>query len=102
MVAVVAGLAGRQDQVKVLADGDRVHIRLVGPPSRVIEEDIAEVRSIIKKCQIPQSKVWLMPCGTEIGEVVYGLQKLAPIALDYGWNLTGRQHVAIWGNKRGH
>jgi hypothetical protein len=30
VVAVVVGLAGGQDQVKVLADGDRVHVRVIG------------------------------------------------------------------------
>jgi hypothetical protein len=30
VVAVVVGLASRQDQVKVLADGDRVHVLVIG------------------------------------------------------------------------
>jgi hypothetical protein len=38
VVAVVVGLARRQDQVKVLADGNGVHVRVIGPLSGFDED----------------------------------------------------------------
>jgi hypothetical protein len=34
----MVGLAGRQNQVKVVVCGDRVHIWVIGPPGRFAED----------------------------------------------------------------
>lgn len=65
-------------------------------------EDLGEVEHIVGMIRIPDHRVWVMPCGTDKDDVVHGMQQLAPIAIEHGWNLSGRDHVLIWGNERGH
>ncbi len=67
-----------------------------------MSDDFVEVRRIIAECKIEPHDVWLMPCGTTSREVDAGLQLLSHLAIDYSYNLTGRMHVTIWGDKRGH
>lgn len=64
--------------------------------------DITEVTEIVESVRIPEHRVWLMPEGTDAATVTAGLQNLAKIALVRGWNVTSRDHVLIYGNKRGH
>lgn len=64
-------------------------------------EDISEVDNIVDECHIPRNRVQLMPEGTTYGDIVYGAQNIIEKALERGYGLTLRQHITIWGNKRG-
>lgn len=65
-------------------------------------QDIAEIEKILATCEIPPEMVWLMPVATTGFQLEGGLQTLAPIAMAHQWNLSGRMHITIWGNERGH
>lgn len=45
--------------------------------------------------------VWVMPQATSADEVIAGMRQLADTALEHGWNLTGRLHILLWGDRRG-
>jgi 7-carboxy-7-deazaguanine synthase len=64
--------------------------------------DVMEVEEIVDKLCIPPSRVWIMPLGTTPDAIVMGLKHLSGIAIGNHWNLSSRQHVLIWGDKRGH
>lgn len=65
-------------------------------------QDLEEVHSIVEQIEILPRRVWLMPCGVAPGEIIMGMRYLAKIAIASNWNLSGRQHVLIWNNERGH
>jgi organic radical activating enzyme len=46
--------------------------------------------------------VWAMPEGTTAEAVVAGMRALRDAVLARGWHLTGRDHILLWGNARGH
>ncbi|MGH9269033.1 MAG: 7-carboxy-7-deazaguanine synthase QueE [Acidimicrobiales bacterium] len=63
--------------------------------------DLDEVGAIVEACGIGAEAVWVMPEGTDEATVTRRLRQLAPAVLARGWNLTGRLHIAIWGDRRG-
>lgn len=69
---------------------------------RSFKSDLREVESIVGCLGIPDHRVWLMPEGTSEDAILSGLKRLADVAVEHGWNLSGRQHVLCWGNKRGY
>jgi len=60
------------------------------------EKDFDEVRAIVKKYDIPDSAVWIMPEGMTIEQHLRHLQEIADAVVDSGWNLTTRIHVLAW------
>lgn len=78
-------------------------------------EDLDEVEATLNEIQylgsaspdyptpilIPASSVWVMPEGVTEGVIVNCARILAPEVLRRGWNLSLRNHISIWGNKRG-
>jgi 7-carboxy-7-deazaguanine synthase len=61
--------------------------------------DVDEVAAIVDAAQL--TDVWLMPEGTDRDTVRRGLEWLAPLAIDRGWNVTPRLHIELWGDERG-
>lgn len=49
----------------------------------------------------PRERTWVMPEGTTSFAVLGTAQKVADAAARYGFNLTLRQHVLLWGSERG-
>jgi 7-carboxy-7-deazaguanine synthase len=47
-------------------------------------------------------EVWAMPEGTTAEAVISGMSALRDGVLARGWHLTGRDHILLWGNARGH
>lgn len=45
--------------------------------------------------------IWVMPLGTTESQVLSGARTVAQQVLAYGWNLTTRLHVLLWGDVRG-
>lgn len=64
-----------------------------GHPSELLNQELAEVRKIALRCEIPPERIWLMPCGTTEYDITSGLRVLAPIAMQHQYNLTTRLHV---------
>lgn len=63
--------------------------------------DIDEIERIVGRYQIAPERIWLMPIGTTAETLTKGLETLAPIALDHGWNITSRMHIYAYGDKKG-
>ncbi|GAB3066245.1 7-carboxy-7-deazaguanine synthase QueE [Micromonospora schwarzwaldensis] len=61
--------------------------------------DVQEIADLQRKFGL--TEVWLSPEGTSTEVVLDRMRWLADVALTHGWNLTTRQHVLIWGDKRG-
>jgi len=61
-------------------------------------QDVEEVRNL----NIRPEFVWIMPKGVSVAELDASLVAIVPRAMKYGYNLTDRLHIRIWGNRRGH
>lgn len=61
--------------------------------------DLDEVAAIVNECGL--GDVWLMPEGTDAAALGERLRWIAPAAIERGWNVTTRLHIALWGNERG-
>lgn len=65
------------------------------------ERDFEEVRELVRHLPyVEKSRIWVMPEGTTAEVIGERLKWLAPMALEYGWNLTTRLHTVIWGSER--
>ncbi|MFE2727139.1 7-carboxy-7-deazaguanine synthase QueE [Kitasatospora sp. NPDC059327] len=62
-------------------------------------EELDEIEAL--EAEFGLDPVWVMPEGTNREAVRAGLQELAQPVIDRGWNLSGRLHIEIWGNRRG-
>lgn len=83
--------------LKLFAQLDRAIFKFVCQT----EDDLDEVRTIQDLCNISDEQVWIMPEGNNVNRLLERTPFLATKAIDQGWNFTTRQHVLIWGNKRG-
>ena len=70
----------------------------------VVEDlaDFEEVDLIVDKVAIHPSRVYIMPRGIEQGILNETSQNIAEAVISRHYNLTGRLHIALWGNARGH
>jgi 7-carboxy-7-deazaguanine synthase len=64
-------------------------------------EDLMEADFMVKALQIPKTRVWAMPEGTDSPTVLRGAKNIADDILKRGWNLSLRQHVLLYGDERG-
>lgn len=62
--------------------------------------DLDEIAAITNEYRL--APVWVMPEGTTSATVLAGMRALAGPVAARGWNLTGRLHVLLWENERGH
>lgn len=62
-------------------------------------EDLAEIAELQREFGL--TEIWLSPEGTTPAAVLERMRMAAGPALEYGWNLTSREHVLIWGDERG-
>lgn len=65
------------------------------------EADIYDVLHYQEKYGIQPGKIWLMPEGRTQEQLAKHNQMVAELAKDYGFNLTGRIHIDLWGDTRG-
>jgi 7-carboxy-7-deazaguanine synthase len=61
--------------------------------------DLAEIAQLQREFAL--TEIWLSPEGTNPAAVVKRMRMAADAALAHGWNLTTREHVLIWGDRRG-
>jgi len=50
---------------------------------------------------LPNSRVWIMPKGVTTAELDESLAAIIPLTREYGYNLSDRLHIRLFGNKRG-
>lgn len=62
-------------------------------------DDLDEVAALQHEYGL--TDIWLSPEGTEPDDVIRQMRAIADHALTRGWNLTTREHILIWGKKRG-
>lgn len=65
------------------------------------DADLAEAAGVVDGLGIPSDKVWIMPEGRDSSTLHAGATALADRVLAYGFNLTTRLQVHLWGDTRG-
>jgi 7-carboxy-7-deazaguanine synthase len=63
--------------------------------------DLQEVDSIVERYEIPRDHVMIMPEGIETGAILDTAFAISKQVLDRGFGLTLRNHILIYGNRRG-
>jgi organic radical activating enzyme len=63
--------------------------------------DLAEVSDLIARFDLPSERVMLMPEATEAERLNDLALDLVEACIQYGYRLSYRLHVALWGDKRG-
>jgi 7-carboxy-7-deazaguanine synthase len=66
-----------------------------------VASDLNEVDDIVQTVGINPNQVWIMPEGTKAGDVVWNARHFRDEVLSRGWNLTLRQQVIMFDEKRG-
>jgi 7-carboxy-7-deazaguanine synthase len=61
--------------------------------------DVPEVQQLVEQHGL--EPVWLMPEGTSKETVLARQRALVEIAVPLGWNVSPREHIALWGDERG-
>ena len=64
--------------------------------------DFEEIKQIQLDCGIPANRIMIMPEGTTEASQLWGSRMIVDEVLKRGYGLSGRGHVMIWGDKRGH
>ena len=70
----------------------------------VVENDdcIREMQKILEQLSFASDRVWLMPQGQTVAEMDERLKWLTEAAIDYGFSVSDRLHIRVWGTSRGH
>lgn len=64
--------------------------------------DLDEIADIAERFDLPGEDIWVMPEARTSEQLTAGLHRLADTTIANGWNLSGRLHLLIWGDARGH
>lgn len=65
------------------------------------QTDVMEVFGLAEEVGWPKDKVWVMPIGTTVEELLARWQEIADMAARLGINATQRLHVLAWGDTKG-
>jgi 7-carboxy-7-deazaguanine synthase len=65
-------------------------------------EDFSEVQYLANVYKIPPERIWVMPEGTTTDAIQRKFLMVAEGAIKRGYNVSGRMHVDIWKDVRGH
>lgn len=73
-----------------------------GVPARFkfVVTDVDDVHQAAR-WNTPPRDTWIMPEGTDPATIIFRAAEIADTVAEYGFNLTLRQHVLLWGNERG-
>ncbi|GAA0902689.1 7-carboxy-7-deazaguanine synthase QueE [Virgisporangium aurantiacum] len=87
----------RPQTLRALLDLPRSVLKIVldGPG------DLPQVASLAATARTTPDRIWLMPRATTTAELLIGMRTLAGLAVDNGFNLSGRTHILLWGDVRG-
>ena len=83
--------------LQVFASTPSAYFKFVICDLRDVDESAALVRSL----RIPPERVYLMPEGTSADVVLERLEMLVDAAAPYGFNVTPRLHILLWGDVAG-
>lgn len=64
-------------------------------------EDFFEVDKIVKECDIDPTQVMIMPEGTKAEDQITSGRSIIDACLQRGYGFSFRDHVLLWGDKRG-
>lgn len=64
--------------------------------------DLLEVEAVCAASGIPAARVWIMPEGRDTDTIREHLRAVTEQAIRFGFNITSRLHVEVWGDERGH
>jgi organic radical activating enzyme len=64
-------------------------------------EDFSSVLDFCQRFKIPNNSVWILPKGITAKGIVRSSRKVSDLCIKYGFNLSDRQHIIVWGNRRG-
>lgn len=66
-------------------------------------EDVQEVNEIVESCGIRPEKIFLMPVGTTMAEMITKPHSLGLVhtCIERGYNLSTRLQIILWGSKQG-
>ena len=65
------------------------------------EADVEEVLFLQDQINIPSTRIYLMPEGTELEEINKKAPMVVELCKKYGFNFSPRLHINMWGSKRG-
>lgn len=65
-------------------------------------DDLALIDTFATAYMVHPQRIWVMPEGVAPGLVRARARALAPKVIPMGWNLSGRAHLDLFGNKRAH
>ena len=69
----------------------------------VLDKDLSmieEVEEFLKKCNIPDNKVWAMPAGDTRESLMESYPEVMNFVRDRGWRFTGRSHIMAFNTER--
>ncbi|WQT08394.1 7-carboxy-7-deazaguanine synthase QueE [Helicobacter pylori] len=84
----------------ILNNAKSVHFKFV-LESKNAAQSIVEIKNLLKKLPLKNNEIFLMPLGATNKELDKNLKTLAPLALEYGFNLSDRLHIRLWDNQKG-
>jgi len=61
---------------------------------------VSEVEEFLKKCNIPDHKVWAMPAGDDRESLFESYGPVMNFVRDRGWRYTGRSHIMAFNTER--
>lgn len=64
-------------------------------------EDLVEVATIAEDAQIDSDRIWVMPEGTDPETIRMRMRSFISVAIEYGFKVSGRLQVNLWGDDRG-
>ncbi len=67
----------------------------------VVGTDLDEALAIVKNCQLPKDRVFLMPKANSVEELNANQGQVATAAQKYGFRYSDRLHLRLFGSRRG-
>ena len=89
------------------ADATWTHERafyLAGATCKIVvgtQDDFTEAVRRLMLGSIPRNRVVIMPQGVESLDLDDRMRWLAPLCIEYGYRLSPRLHIQLWGKERG-
>lgn len=65
------------------------------------DDDWEEINMIVDELDFPRERVYVMPEGVERDKILEGTMAIEDKAREYGYNVSTRLHVLLYGPKRG-
>jgi organic radical activating enzyme len=85
------------EAITALNDTGHATFKFVARDDRCMDE----VDGLVSDLGLDPCNVWVMPEGRNTTDLGNHMDAIADRAISTGYNLTGRLHVTVWGDKRG-